>query len=100
MLEVFDKIPAAIQGTSRQEDGEFITAKPSNHVCIPQMSAHRVGDQTQNGIPHAMTIGIIYPLEVIDIEIDHGQAPRVLARLMEFTFGEFMKGPKIGNASQ
>jgi len=57
-----------------QDDGEFVAAKTGERVGCPDGAAQSPGDLLQQFIPDGMSHRVVHVLEVVDAEIEHGNA--------------------------
>ena len=69
----------------RQQDNELVAPQPCHQVLFAHAVAHPLGHQIEQDIPGFMAEGIVYRLEVIEIDKHHSQWTRrlLLQQLLE-----------------
>ena len=67
-------------------DGEFVAAEPRRHVGFLEAAAQALGDRLQQLIADRMAERVVDALELVDVDIEHGQLlarPYRLERLFQ-----------------
>ena len=73
-----------IRGVARVHDhAEFLTAEPANVVVGADGRAQRVGEQLEYLVADTVTVHVVDPLEVVDVEHEHGDRVVGPARVLE-----------------
>ncbi|MNH37843.1 hypothetical protein D3C79_988000 [compost metagenome] len=65
--------PRLFSIATRAKHHELFTAKPAEYVRTPQTLADTLAEAAQHMIPHGMTVLVVDPLEMVDVEHDHCQ---------------------------
>ena len=68
-----------VQGRLRQDDGELVAADPARDVGRADDRAHAVGRLGEDGVAGEVADPVVDRLEVVEVEHDQGQPPRVAA---------------------
>jgi hypothetical protein len=63
-------------GDVRQEDGEFVAAEPRPQVLGPHGAAQSTDDLLEEQVAHGVAERVVHVLEIIDVEIEHGEGRR------------------------
>ena len=62
------------RGRGRQEHDELVTSVARDHVLAADCVHQRVRDLAEQRIAGKVTVGVVDPLELIDVEKDDGEA--------------------------
>jgi hypothetical protein len=63
-------------GDRRQKDGEFVTAEPRHQILGSHGAIQPGDDLLQQQVAHGVAKRVVHVLEVVDIEIEHGEMRR------------------------
>ena len=87
-------------GMSFGDNRELVAPQPRNHVVLTQDCLHPPGNIAQHAIAGLMAIGVIYPLEFIQIEQHQRTELKMILRVADGSLQIGGKSPAIGQAGQ
>src|SRR3989442_24223 len=61
------------------QDRELVAPEPADDVRLAHGGAHRVRDEAQHRVARRVTVRVVHPLEVVQVEVDQRQRPAVPA---------------------
>src|SRR2546422_10613621 len=61
------------------QDRELVAPEPAHDVRLAHGGAHRVRDEAQNRVAGRVTVRVVHPLEVVQVEVDQRQRAAVPA---------------------
>src|SRR5947208_6087538 len=73
------------------QDRELVAPEPADDVRLAHGGAHRVRDEAQHRVARRVTVSVVHPLEVVQVEVDQRQraaVPAVAAQLLAQLLGE------------
>ena len=59
-----------------QQNAEFFSTIAADNVCVARCLANRLGDSAKNFVSHAVTVGVVDRLEMVNV--DHVATQRLL----------------------
>src|ERR1700761_4815084 len=80
-------------------DREFITPQSGNKISLSDATSQAIGNGLEKLISYGMAERIVYRLELINIDIEHGK-PLTPCCSNEFLFKSCMKGHSIWKVCQ
>ena len=60
-----------LPGSAREQHDELLAAEPADQVAVPDLVAQRVGHRLQHLVTGDVPVGVVDPLEVVEIEHQH-----------------------------
>src|SRR2546426_6497645 len=73
------------------QNRELVAPEPADDVRLAHGGAHRVRDEAQHRVARRVTVRVVHPLEVVQVEVDQRQraaVPAVAAQLLAQLLGE------------
>ena len=83
-----------------EHQAEFFAAKARRHVVLPQMLQQNLGHLHQHHIPLLMTVGIVDPFEMVDIDHDQREGGVAPGAALELFFQGLHQAAAIAEVGQ
>ena len=95
------KFPGGLRiGDCRQQNGELVAAEPRHQVLGPDRGLQPANDLLQQQVAHGVAERVVHILEVVDVEIEHGEGRRAAQARGEGHGEPLEEGAAIGQAGQ
>ena len=83
-----------------QDNGKLLTTVTGGKIHLPNRIGQNLGNRLQNQITKGMAIGVIDPLEVINVTEQHAQWPFLTLGTLQHDIKTMLKSPMIGKPSE
>ena len=100
MCELLCLQPAVVHIGLRQDDSEFIPAKPPHDIGLARMAQQQLRDTDQHLIARRMTEHVIDLFEMVEVDIDDGQGRTKTGRKGNFAPDLALEGPPVEDRAQ
>ena len=82
------------------QHGEFVAAETGDHVGLAHAAAHALADRAQQGIADRVAERVVDVLEMVEVEIMHGESIAAAPRAGEFQIEPLKERRPVGEPSQ
>jgi len=84
----------------RQENRKFLATQPRYHINFSQGVFHGAPQALQDSISHGMPVGVVDPLEIVNVEHHHGKRRLHATASGDFLIGQFIEMMSVAQPRQ